>query len=68
MIIRYEKCCVSAIIRYEKCNVVLLPAYFTPETMPKITFQADFGVWGCLSGNITANNGGIQDILQTITP
>ena len=58
MIIRYGKCCGSAIIRYEKCNVVLLPAYFTPETMPKITFQADFALIGLFAENITANNGG----------
>ena len=68
MIIRYEKCCVSAIIRYEKCNVVLLPAYFTPETMPKITLYADFALIGLFDENIIAKNGGIQDILQTITP
>ena len=68
MIIRYEKCCVSAIIRYEKCNVVLLPAYFIPETMPKCTFQADFALIGLFGENIIAKNGGIQDILQTITP
>jgi hypothetical protein len=58
MIIRCEKCCVSAIIRYEKCNVVLLPAYFTPETMPKCMLQADFALIGLFGENITANNGG----------